>query len=449
MKRNIPSTYYVNFLEYTNNGNPLKDITVSGIPSDFKLDKNLDDYSASISGSFKSLYKNKEVIFTATTATGQKVKKHIFFTIIDEKSNEGCWLTVNKVEVPIGTTFSKPFLRTSSYVYSIYGSLSYEIVGDNKGLRLSDNHICGAVANTTPKTVKMKITSSLLPNFNQTFNVTFCGYYPTLVRGQLTSSKNVPIANRKICFYDVSSRNKDSEVYTYTDVNGYYLYYLRPNTMYVVRMEYYNSVVGVVKTGNSSSEQVNNFNLNKCKVNFSTVTGYSYSSDWKTSSNTYGNGSSILVPLDNKEYTLYGLVNNSNNSYIRALASATFRANEAVVGVTPTVTNGKDSAGMIYTGTTAFKLRNSASYWFKFVPTVTGSYTITSDCDLDTIGTILSSDAQTIKKDDDSGLINNFQITISLTQGVTYYIAAGMIYQSYPIQDSIEEDISIIISKNE
>ena len=68
--------------------------------------------------------------------------------------------------------------------------------------------------------------------------------------------------------------------------------------------------------------------------------------------------------------------------------------------------------------------------YFKFVPTATKSYTISSQGSRDTYGYLYNSSTELIKSDDDSGNDLNFSITYTLNAGRTYYIVAKMCYSS-------------------
>lgn len=59
--------------------------------------------------------------------------------------------------------------------------------------------------------------------------------------------------------------------------------------------------------------------------------------------------------------------------------------------------------------------------YLKFVPTVSGNYTFSSNSSSDTYGYLYNANKSEITHDDDGGSGNNFQITYNLIQGQTYY----------------------------
>ncbi len=65
--------------------------------------------------------------------------------------------------------------------------------------------------------------------------------------------------------------------------------------------------------------------------------------------------------------------------------------------------------------------------YFKFVPTVSGTYKFySSGGSIDTYGYLLNSSGSQLASDDDSGTDNHFSISYSLTAGATYYWGAKM-----------------------
>lgn len=67
-------------------------------------------------------------------------------------------------------------------------------------------------------------------------------------------------------------------------------------------------------------------------------------------------------------------------------------------------------------------IANSTYQYFKFEPNITGYYLIYAESTGDTVGELFDSSFKSIKKDDDSGTGNNFNMEVYLYRGSTYYI---------------------------
>jgi len=68
--------------------------------------------------------------------------------------------------------------------------------------------------------------------------------------------------------------------------------------------------------------------------------------------------------------------------------------------------------------------------YFKFVPTETRSYTISSQGSSDTYGHLYNASQSQLTYNDQGGNNSNFRITYTLTAGETYYIAARLYYST-------------------
>ena len=60
--------------------------------------------------------------------------------------------------------------------------------------------------------------------------------------------------------------------------------------------------------------------------------------------------------------------------------------------------------------------------YFAFTPSTSGSYTLSSTGTIDTYGSLYSSSGSLLASDDDAGVNANFQITSTLSAGMTYYL---------------------------
>ena len=78
-----------------------------------------------------------------------------------------------------------------------------------------------------------------------------------------------------------------------------------------------------------------------------------------------------------------------------------------------------------------------AYHWFSFVPEKTAKYVFESQANEDTYGYLYNSALDELASSDDDGSGNNFRISYRLTQGETYYFAAGYYSSSktgtYPV----------------
>ena len=95
----------------------------------------------------------------------------------------------------------------------------------------------------------------------------------------------------------------------------------------------------------------------------------------------------------------------------------------------------------IYTGSTTASINTAgASAWYKFTPSKTGRYTLTSTGSADTKCYLYSSSGSQLAYNDDGGENTNFLISYSLTAGYTYY------YQVRFYSSTATGSISLVMS---
>ena len=241
-----------------------------------------------------------------------------------------------------------------------------------------------------------------------------------LLKGKVTSTSGKPIYDAKVKAIPQSYSDVSISDNVYTDRNGNYEIQVLAGTynMYAEMNDVYSYANDKKITANTTQ----NFKINLFVVNLkSSDTSF----DPKRFKTWYKKGTEDQVGFSNNLYLKTGTydIESDGTAFpgFKYEASAKFTV-KGDMTVTATVTGTSLPVGTVSEGTTTMTATDEDAY-FKFVPTSTAVYRFySSNSTGDPLLEVYNEDGDSLAYNDDSDESLDFDLTVNLTKGKTYYL---------------------------
>ncbi len=315
-------------------------------------------------------------------------------------------------------------------------SYSYSITGTDYGLSIDNSgKLKGTLKNPGTFNINVKVTdvenSSIFTQVTVTIKVAE-GY---AVSGIVKDANGNPIPDGSVVFMNKDKASKYiNSVSTYVSYSGAYSTYL-PKGTYDVVAYYYGTTKQLFSqriAGSKSGFDIT-FPLYKVSIypNISDENLPEFGTWYDQNNRQVGYGYTLYLKAgtyklhtDDRQTLLY--------DYSITL-NITVNANTKSATATVTKKPSKSIKGSI-SANSSISISVSGNYvYYKFTPSVTGTYYFYVESSYDTYGALYNAEGKSLKTNDDDGQNSNYLISYNCTAGQTYYIGTRRYSDNSPI----------------
>ncbi|MBQ4069665.1 MAG: Ig-like domain-containing protein [Lachnospiraceae bacterium] len=313
------------------------------------------------------------------------------------------------------------------------GSYKYELVGQTEGFSINSSGYINATLEPGTYKVNIKVTDKNNENITTTTVWTVNIKKSLVIEGIVKDAAGQNVEYATMYFYNVDTNDKyiyESDFYVNAD--GTYKAVLPAGTYDV--MIYCGNVMKYVGRRNITANQSNvNYTVPAYKISITSNNTVMTSFDYWYDSEGNRLGSGNILYLRAGTYSLKSEKSVFISDYT-AVLNITVNKNATV---TANVTAKQKQIATITVGQTIDVTLTNSETFFRFTPTVTGTYYFYSTSSYDTYGYVYSETGTRLKNDDDSGESSNFEISYEFKAGTTYYLAARRYSNSTPLSASV------------
>lgn len=397
-----------------------KIVSVSGLPSGLNVKMADDDYDIEIFGKPSVAGKYNATIITEDEL-GNKCTCYVICLIGD---NNKIVAGANPVRGIVGT--SPYYVDEKVYAVGGSGNYNYEIVGSNYGLRMSGDYLRGNMKTPGTYNVTVKVSDEENGNLSTTITVSVELKQAYTVTGIVKDTNGNPLTNSDITFENTNKSDLFcSSKYTSTNEIGVYSIEVAQGT-YDISAERYNVKTYQYGVSINAARSGVDITLPLYKIVITSNNAAVPSKDFKSwhdeDGNSYGYGDTLYLKKGNYRLTSSWRIDGAFSDAYEAVLNISVSSAQTVRA---TVTQKASSVvGNIMEGSPFRTTLTEEVKYYKFVPSVSGTYAFFSLGDYDTEGILYDVDGEELTSNDDGEEDSNFYMEYYCAAGETYYLGA-------------------------
>lgn len=305
------------------------------------------------------------------------------------------------------------------------GSYNYAITGESYGLSIDESgKVKGTLTNPGTYNINVKVTDAVSSNISTQATVTIKVAEGYAVSGIVKDANGNPMPSDTVVFMNKDKASKYiNSVSTYVSYSGAYSTYL-PKGTYDVVTYYYGTSKQLFSQKITGSKSGYDITLPLYKVDINSNISDENLPEfgvWYDQNNRqvgYGNAlylkaGTYKLHTDDRQTLLYDYSTTLN---------ITVNANTKSATATVTKKPSKSIMGSISANSSVSISVTNDYVYYKFTPSVTGTYYFYAESSYDTYGALYNADGKSLKSNDDAGKDKNYLISYDCTAGQTYYI---------------------------